>query len=132
RQEIEWLQSKFPVYVSDVNNLESALEMITAVGCITGKTTEAEGIVKSVRSDFELFHQILNAKVAYFIWRKPFMTAGRDTFIHDMLSRMGLKNVFENRDRYPVVTEEEISAEKPDLIFLSSEPYPFSDKHKDE
>lgn len=132
RQEIKWLQARFPVYVSDINNLGSALDMISAVGGITNKVSEAEGIAKSVRSDFGSIPQGMNSKVAYFIWRKPFMSVGQDTFIHDMLSRMGLRNVFESRDRYPIVTEKEISAAQPELIFLSSEPYPFSDKHREE
>ena len=57
------------------------------------------------------------------------MTVGHDTFIHDMLSRCGFKNSFSNKSRYPEIKEEELKATGADLILLSSEPYPFKEKH---
>jgi ABC-type Fe3+-hydroxamate transport system substrate-binding protein len=57
------------------------------------------------------------------------MTVGNDTFIHDMMTRAGLINVFQERKRYPVVEIEAIMSLQPSLILLSSEPYPFKEKH---
>ena len=58
------------------------------------------------------------------------MAAGKGTFIGDMLQRMGLKNCIEDeKGRYPNLTLESIKALKPELVFLSSEPYPFKEKH---
>ncbi|MEL4419866.1 helical backbone metal receptor, partial [Shewanella algae] len=59
----------------------------------------------------------------------PYMTVGADTFIHDMLSHCGFENVFGNQLRYPVITVDDIRKANPSHLFLSSEPYPFSEKH---
>ena len=56
------------------------------------------------------------------------MAAGSHTFIDDVLDRVGLSNVLVT-SRYPVLDAEEISTLKPNLVLLSSEPYPFKDKH---
>jgi ABC-type Fe3+-hydroxamate transport system substrate-binding protein len=49
-----------------------------------------------------------------------------------MLQACGLTNVFSDQTRYPEVSLDEIMTAKPDLLFLSSEPYPFTEKHVEE
>ncbi|MCB0431173.1 MAG: cobalamin-binding protein, partial [Flavobacteriales bacterium] len=69
---------------------------------------------------------------AYLIWHNPVMLAGADTFIDDMLFRCGFRNVCPaNQGHYPSVTTEGLKALKPDFLLLSSEPYPFKEKHKE-
>ena len=60
------------------------------------------------------------------------MTVGRDTFIHDMLHVAGLKNVFTDLSRYPETNIEELKTKNTELVLLSSEPYPFKQKHIEE
>lgn len=132
RVEIEELQKQYPVWVSDVNDISSALEMMRLLGEITGKRKEAEVMVNSIKSSFERFVPVKKSTVAYFIWRKPYMAVGKDTFIHSMLIHLGLINVFENWNRYPEISDKDLSKASPDYIFLSSEPYPFSEKHLEE
>jgi ABC-type Fe3+-hydroxamate transport system substrate-binding protein len=67
--------------------------------------------------------------VAYFIWKKPYMVAASGTFIDDMLRRAGFSNAFTGASRYPEITAEQLAAAAPERIFLSSEPYPFAEKH---
>ena len=69
------------------------------------------------------------ASVAYLIWQDPLMTVGGDTFINDMLLHAGLVNIFSSSNRYPVIEPGQLQALKPQFIFLSSEPYPFQQKH---
>jgi ABC-type Fe3+-hydroxamate transport system substrate-binding protein len=59
------------------------------------------------------------------------MTINQDTFIHDMLCRQGFTNVFADRhdSRYPVLKEDELQEADPEILFLSSEPYPFKALH---
>ena len=59
------------------------------------------------------------------------MAAGRTTFIDDILIRNGFVNVL-NDSRYPELTQEQMLQLDPDLVLLSSEPYPFAEKHKEE
>ena len=67
-------------------------------------------------------------RVAYFIWRKPYMVAGPNTFINSMLKKCGWTNAFDLQ-RYPEIDEDMLRNVKPDVILLSSEPYPFKEKH---
>ena len=57
------------------------------------------------------------------------MTVGGDTFVSDVMDRAGLANVAAERDRYPALSDDDIRALDPDVVLLSSEPYPFSDTH---
>ncbi len=68
----------------------------------------------------------------YLIWKNPYMTAGGDTFISNMLQYCGLTNAFGDLMRYPEITISQLQAKNPQLILLSSEPYPFKQKHIDE
>jgi ABC-type Fe3+-hydroxamate transport system substrate-binding protein len=123
------LQEQFPVWTSDINNLEDAIEMILSLGEITGRETESGSIAAKIKSDFKSFKPKKTYKVAYFIWQSPYMVAGGDTFINYLLKACGFINVFEHLKRYPVLTEEQIRASHPDVILLSSEPYPFQNRH---
>lgn len=125
------LKTMFPVWISDVNTLPDALDMVKGLGGIFGKQVAAEKITKKIEHNFAHIVPLSKpVKVAYFIWRKPYMTVNRHTFIHDMLQRCGFVNVFAgSADRYPRVTTADLQQKKPDVILLSSEPYPFKEKH---
>jgi len=129
RIQIEELMQHFPVWMSDIGTLESAIDMIQKVGEITNRTAQAVDLTTGISQQFDkLTIQKTCEHVAYFIWRKPFMVAGKGTFIDEMLQRCGFVNSFES-DRYPVVSPEQIIAANPGLVLLSSEPYPFKAKH---
>ncbi len=65
------------------------------------------------------------------IWRNPWMTINRDTYIHDMIELCGGDNVFGERTerRYPIVRVQEIQLIRPEVILLPDEPYSFA--HED-
>ena len=129
REQIEALQQWYPVHVTDVNTLPDALSMIREVGTLVGKSTEAEALASQIEKTLFPSLQSPVLSVAYLIWRKPYMVAASDTFIHAMLEQAGFRNAFAGQTRYPVVSAEDLKKARPDLIFLSSEPYPFSEKH---
>ncbi|MFT6211308.1 MAG: ABC-type Fe3+-hydroxamate transport system substrate-binding protein [Bacteroidia bacterium] len=127
KEDIERLAEDFPIWVSDINNLDSALEMIQMVGEITG--TDASVLAEEIRVGFDKLQPIWpTQKTLYLIWKNPFMAAGSDTFIHDLMTRCGFENVT-NQGRYPELSEEEIIELNPELVLLSSEPFPFKAKH---
>ncbi|MBB6108038.1 ABC-type Fe3+-hydroxamate transport system substrate-binding protein [Mucilaginibacter lappiensis] len=132
RSQVEELMNICQVWISDIHDLDSALEMIRTVGLLVNRETEAQALYRDIISSFaHLALPAINLSIAYFIWRKPYMVAGSGTFIDNMLQRCGLINAID-KDRYPEITPQEIIAISPDLIFLSSEPYPFKQKHIDE
>jgi ABC-type Fe3+-hydroxamate transport system substrate-binding protein len=63
--------------------------------------------------------------VAYFIWKKPFMAAGSDNFINELLKLNHFQNIYEERALSAVAIEDIVAEGDPDFVFLSSEPYPF-------
>ena len=138
KAQIEELMDQYPVWVSDIKTLDDAIQMVKQVGFLVNKSVEANAIATSINDSFNVFkndttNPIKDKSVLYLIWRKPWMCAGNDNFINEMLTSMGLINsTTEKMGRYPELSNQEITALNPDFIFLSSEPYPFKEKHMDE
>ncbi|MBK7942053.1 MAG: ABC transporter substrate-binding protein [Flavobacteriales bacterium] len=129
--DIEALEREFPVWMSDVRELDGALDMIRRVGALTGTTSKAEALATGIGHAFATLQPLTPPlSAAYLIWHEPMMVAGNDTFVNDMLARGGLTNAFAHRtERYPQVSPAELAAADPDVILLSSEPFPFAEKH---
>ena len=129
--QIEELMKDYTVWVSDIKTLDDNYSMIESIGEIVNKKEKANEIIKSIKHNFSELHTTTRKlRTAYFIWQNPFITAGHDTFISHLMEKCGMENVFANFDsRYPRVSVEQISNAKLDLILLSSEPFPFSEKH---
>ncbi|WP_375562878.1 ABC transporter substrate-binding protein [Bernardetia sp. OM2101] len=130
KEGIEELESKFSVWISDITDLSSSLEMILEVGKLVQKQKEAKSFVYKLNQDFQELKTLTteNHKTLYFIWKNPFMVAGKDTFIDDILQRTNLENSTDEK-RYPIIDAEKIKKLNPQIILLSSEPYPFKEKH---
>jgi ABC-type Fe3+-hydroxamate transport system substrate-binding protein len=132
QSQIEALMAVCPVWVSDISNLDEAYDMILKVGGLVDKKGQAQLLVAYIKYQFsQLVAKAFDLKVAYLIWRKPYMVAGRQTFIDDMLQKCGWVNIFDS-DRYPEVTPEMLITANPEVVILSSEPYPFNQNHIDE
>ena len=128
QSDIEELERLFPVWMSDINNFEDALAMIEEVGFLTHTITKAKLLISKINDNFKSCSKIGgNNSVIYFIWDKPVMVAGKNTFIDSILNKLGLVNLIQ-ANRYPNL-ENTILKGQPDYLFLSSEPYPFSGKH---
>ncbi len=149
KEQIEELERQYPVWLSDVRTIPDALSMIRSVGSLTGKMEEAEGIAQRIDEDFRELDRVVGERkgppkrVAYFIWKDPYMVVGSDTFIDRMLRRCGWVNAFSREEfpdirtreeapdysgRYPQVSLGDIEWAAPDLLLLSSEPFPFREK----
>jgi ABC-type Fe3+-hydroxamate transport system substrate-binding protein len=131
REQIEELQQLFPVWISDIYTLDDAFDMISKLGIILEKEAASRTLISSIKHHFQMLsvHENRPIKsVLYLIWNQPKIAVGRNTFIHDMLLRMGLHNVL-TAPRYPELSTEKIELLTPDYIFLSSEPFPFNESH---
>lgn len=130
--QIKLLSKELPVYISDIKNLEDALQMIADIGIITGTYDKASAIIREIKNNFTNLIPRKEINTAYLIWQKPFMSVGGDTFINDMMKRCGYSNVLQNKQRYPETTVDELNSLNTELLLLSSEPFPFKEKHVDE
>jgi ABC-type Fe3+-hydroxamate transport system substrate-binding protein len=129
KEDIEQLQLKYDVYISDIKKYNDALQMIIDVGNLVGKLNEAKTIIEIIEQEAKQYKTNFSAKKAlYLIWQNPYMLAGNDTFIHSMMSKIGLENVIQQA-RYPTLTVNEMIDLNPEIIVLSSEPFPFKQKH---
>lgn len=126
---IEELIRKYPVWMSDIVTIEDSLGMILSLGEVLEVRSEAEKIVRQLKRDFA---NPLPRKgtAVYLIWDEPIMVAGTNTFINQMLSFAGFENVIE-KERYPELRIDTLIEQSPDYLLLSSEPFPFKQKHID-
>ncbi len=124
---IEVLAARYPVWMSDITTLQHAYAMMRQLAELTGVAERAETQIESIRQSFASV-SLPPQRVVYLIWKSPWMAAGTGTFIHDMMTTAGLLNAVE-LPRYPVLAAEDLRTLKPEVIFLSSEPYPFREKH---
>jgi ABC-type Fe3+-hydroxamate transport system substrate-binding protein len=151
REQIEELAKQFPVWISNISSLEDALQMIASIGEITGSSRQAIKIVETIRHQFAMLKEEIErvhsndeylrfhaTQTAYLIWRKPYMVAGSDSFINEMMKYCGFRNIFDTVQRYPEIQIDQLRINPDDekqgcrLLLLSSEPYPFRQKNIDE
>lgn len=133
REIVEQLEKEFPVYVAEVQSVNHAYKMITDLGEVTNRSFEAAQLLATIENGFEDLPIFPHKKVAYVIWRKPYMVAGRNTYIDSLLQTLGFKNAFSNCEgRYPAVTEDDLKHANLDYLFLATEPFPFKEKHLSE
>ena len=136
KADIEALAKQYPVWLSDILTLDNALEMVRRVGELVDRKENAARLASQLKEQFQSLSDEIaplpRLRTAYFIWRNPYMVAAAGTFIHDMLARAGFDNVFEDQERYPEITLAELQNLNPEVLLLSSEPYPFKEKHLEE
>lgn len=130
KEMVESLEQHYPVYVCEVQTTQDGINLIGELGDITGCPDEGYELQEEVEEAFNTLPVIEPIRVAYMIWKRPYMAVGRDTYINHTLEKLGFINPFAaSMGRYPVVTEQELLDAQLDYIFLSSEPYPFRDKN---
>ena len=136
KEDIEALQKEHTVWLTEITTIKDALGMILALGSKTQRERESKLLVQEIESQFKTIvipNPTITKTVAYFIWQSPYMLAGRNTFINQLITAIGFTNIISGTDaRYPVLSGQEIQELKPDYIFLSSEPFPFKEVNKDE
>lgn len=128
--QVEELMKDLKVWVTDIQTLEDNSQFITEVGILLNEKDKALSFNQEILKILIDKANLSTKKVSYLIWKNPYMTIGSDTFIHDVLEKMGLENICKNQTRYPEISLAEM--QKAEFILLSSEPFPFQQKHIDE
>jgi ABC-type Fe3+-hydroxamate transport system substrate-binding protein len=125
-----------PTHVSDIFTLDDSKKLIKEYADIFSCKTQAQIIIKKLDSEILQFQKFIKNKgertVAYFIWKTPWMVAANNTFINHLIELNNFKNIYKNLNRYPEIELQDVKKGKPDLILLSSEPFPFKEKHINE
>ena len=123
-----------PVFVTYPRTVAEGIRMVEELGAVTGTEERAHEITAELwplyRQAERLGEVRGRTRVFCAIWRNPYMTINRDTYMHDMLRLSGGENVFADRpERYPQVTLDEVATAAPHVILLPDEPYRFRKAH---
>ncbi|NGP75310.1 ABC transporter substrate-binding protein [Balneolaceae bacterium YR4-1] len=129
KDHINELREDFEVKVTDISTIEDALITIHELGKELGVENESEKLIRQINEAMDEIPEEPPLRTAYLIWKDPYMTVGKDTYIHNVMKHWKLDNVFGDKTRYPKVSFYDITEKAPELILLSSEPYPFKEKH---
>ncbi|TVQ05422.1 MAG: hypothetical protein EA359_03140 [Balneolaceae bacterium] len=128
-EDVMELEKDFKVMVTEISTIEEALFAIHDIGWACGVQEQAKEMIHNIQQQMDGVPDEEPLSAAYFIWRDPWMSVGRDTYIHSVMDHWKLENVYADELRYPKTTLYELSLKKPRLILLSSEPYPFKEKN---
>lgn len=130
KEQVEQIAEQVPLLLTDVQDYAGALQAMKGIAAACGKEEEGLSLCSQIEKQFALLPSA-NSKIraAYCIWKDPWMFAGGDTFISDMLAKAGFENVLGQLSRYPALTLAQLAEMRPELVLLSSEPYPFREKH---
>jgi ABC-type Fe3+-hydroxamate transport system substrate-binding protein len=129
-QDVRSLMPDFEVEVTDISTIEDALITIHKLGQKLGVANQTEALIHDIQERLqERPTEESELRTAYLIWKDPWMTVGGDTYIHDVLDHWKLPNAFGRQQRYPKFELDELKSCHPDLVLLSSEPFPFKEKH---
>jgi ABC-type Fe3+-hydroxamate transport system substrate-binding protein len=130
--DIEALQQRHAVWTSDIVSLNDSYDMMIRLGSLLQCKEGAEGMVSDIKAGFSAIPQRKPLRALYLIWNDPWMAAGTSTFIHSMMESAGYSNVTDQLtdSRYPIVSVQDVLELAPEVILLSSEPFPFDHRHQ--
>jgi len=130
---VEACEQICPVHVSDIFTIKDALELMQQYGQLFDVVSKSKTLINYIEKEYQAFKDFVNKKpirnVAYFIWKTPWMVAGKDTFINHLLECNQFCNVFSEMPRYPEIDLKSLKEKSVDVVFLSSEPFPFKEEH---
>jgi len=129
KEDIEQIESFTKVMVTDISTINKALYWIQKIGSTLEVRDRTITLIDRVNNELLNTPAYRPIPTAYFIWREPWMTIGKDTYIHDVMEQFGFRNVYKNTERYPEIAIGDLKSRNPELVLLSSEPFPFREKH---
>jgi ABC-type Fe3+-hydroxamate transport system substrate-binding protein len=137
KEMVDELEDIAPTYISNIITIDDALNFITDMGVLCNKKKKADYLVDKTKKELNNFRSFMKnkppVKVVYFIWHRPWMIAGGNNYINEMLKINNFDNVFVGaNETYPEIYVEYLNEAHPELILLASEPFPFEDDHIDE
>lgn len=125
KEDAEQLKNYAEILVTDVFDFQSNVDFLTGLGTRLNRQDEAERWVRAIHQHKPIT-PCRKIPAAYLIWKNPWMTVGGNTYINSQMQQAGFENIFQNQQRYPAISSEALAPAE--IIFLSSEPYPFREE----
>ncbi|MFQ5879714.1 MAG: cobalamin-binding protein [Dehalococcoidia bacterium] len=135
REDLERLiASGLVIYVTLPTTVGGAIAMLRDLAALTGAGAEATAVVTGAEAALAAAPAATAGRtpVPVFcpVWRQPYMTINRHTYVHDVIAVCGGRNIFAHcQERYPTVNLAEMAHLDPHVILLPSEPYRFRERH---
>lgn len=105
------------VFVSDCSTIQDVIQEIEAIGEITSCKEKSLECVSKIQNELNQIKPTSNKKVYVEICGNPFISIGKFSYINDLISYTGCKNIFsEVKQSYPQVNEEFIISKNPEYI----------------
>ncbi len=107
------------------------LALYRRIGHAFGREREAEALCARFDSALQETRQLAckARNVLYVIWKDPWMTVSRDTYVSRMLQLFGMRTVPDKaQKRYPELKT--LKVKDAELVLLSTEPYRFRERHR--
>lgn len=122
------------IVVTHPIDVEDNIPLYRTMGAVFGREAAAAGLVRDLETAMAeadaAAARLPRRDVLYLIWKDPWMTVSADTYISRMLAKVGWRTLGHDPGvRYPEVALDDATLERADLILLSSEPFPFKDRH---
>jgi ABC-type Fe3+-hydroxamate transport system substrate-binding protein len=136
KEDIEFFEGKgLRVYMTFSKTVEDVISLIEELGELAEVIPRAQEISRDMRKEYDRIRKSEKEsrplRVFYPVWRNPYFSINRDTYIHHVLAVCGGENIFADEEkRYFPVTLETVAERRPEVILLPSEPYVFGEKHK--
>jgi ABC-type Fe3+-hydroxamate transport system substrate-binding protein len=127
RENVEKLEEAgVPVFVGVPESVEGAIDLLWELAERV-EAPRSEAVLDPIERVYGRLRNETGGTRRVFvpIWKRPYMSVGSDTYVHDVLKTCGGENVCGNSTRYPIVTLEEVEAAQPEVVLLPDEPYPF-------
>jgi ABC-type Fe3+-hydroxamate transport system substrate-binding protein len=122
------------VFVTYPRTVDGCLKMIADVAALAGAQEAGAALCRSIesaRAEVQASMRDSRPRVLCPIWKNPYMTINRDTFVDSVIRTSGGENIFEDKpQRYPGFTLQEVLEKKPEVILLPTEPYSFTEADK--
>lgn len=128
QEDLDWLASRVPVLVQSPVDVAQSASCLEELGAALGAAAEVAPIVARLRTTMARVQErpAPPLRVLYLIWRKPWMSVNRHTYIHDVLRLAGATNVTAAREeRYPVLAAGDLREDRADVVLLPDEPWRF-------
>jgi len=116
-----------PWVALDIHSVRDAVAALRLLGLRLGVTSLAEPRALALEASVTKRPR-KGPRTLTLIWQDPWMSAGPDTYVGDLVRQGGLTPI--GPERYPVLSDEDLDALAPDLILLPSEPFRFNRRHQ--
>ena len=126
RAVVERLESlQIPVYVVNPRDLDSVMETVVEIGALLNAGKKAKSLVQNMRFRIQQVKSLVakassRPRVFYQVGIFPIVSAGSDTFIHELILFAGGKNLAQGSTSYPRFSREQVLALSPEVFIISS------------